>query len=282
MNESTVGLENLPNVFIDKIIVDPKVLSRAPLRIQYDVRVMVKMYDNQDDHSWRDKVSGLKIKCAFVTDGKINQLNNGNISLYDIPLGEADLTDAISCDSLRFSDRRGGYESYTGVFEYTTTIAPENLNVYVACFIDDLNFGIPQFDKFYGPMAAERIFVAGVPNSRTSYFYDPDTNEEYGGPVHFHSEGYMEGSEHSSRNHRSLRLVEEENYKLVIGSNYEGGVYAGTDISRAPEENRVESRPGFVDPDPDNRRFGPQTNIPTTEVEIEDPNVPTDIPTEIY
>ena len=34
MNESTVGLENLPNVFIDKIIVDPKVLSRAPLRIQ--------------------------------------------------------------------------------------------------------------------------------------------------------------------------------------------------------------------------------------------------------
>ena len=54
-----------------------------------------------------------------------------------------------------------------------------NLNVYVACFIDDLEFGIPQFDKYYGPMAAERIFVGGIANSQSNYFYDTETNEEY-------------------------------------------------------------------------------------------------------
>ena len=278
MNEFTVGMENLPNVFIDKIIVDPKVITRAPLRIQYDVRIMVKMFDNQDNHSWRNNVHGLKIKCAFVTDDKISQLNNGDISLYDIPLGESNSSSAISCDSLRFADRRDGYESYTGVFDYTTMEAPENLNVYVACFIDDLNFGIPQFDKFYGPMAAERIFVGGTPNSRTNYFYDPQTNEEYGGPVHFHAQGYMEGSRHSSQPHRSLRLVEEENYKLVVGSNYEGGVYAGEDLTRAPEENRTELRPGFVDP----ADAPPDREFPDVDSDVAAEDLPTGPLTEIY
>ena len=64
----------------------------------------------------------------------------------------------------------------------------------MACFIDGLEFGIPQFDKFYGPMAAEKIYVGGVPNEESGYFYNPETNEEYGGPVHQHSSGYMEGS----------------------------------------------------------------------------------------
>ena len=276
MNESTVGLENLPNVFIDKIIIDPETTTGAGFRPRPNVKVMIKMYDHADNHSWRNKVRGLKVKCAFVDDDKISQLNNGTISLYDIPFRQNKVM-AMMCDSLRFADRRDGYETYTGIFELKSSNASDNLNVYVACFIDDLEFGIPQFDKFYGPMAAERIFIGGVPNTTTNYFYDPETNEEYGGPVHLSPNGYMEGSEHRNEPHRTLKLVEEENYKLVVGSNAENGVYAGFDIG-----NGIELRPGFVDPDPDNRRFGPQTNIPSEEVEIEDPNVPTDPLTEIY
>jgi|11_taG_2_1085331.scaffolds.fasta_scaffold00539_4 hypothetical protein len=280
MNDMTVGMENLPNVFIDKIIVNPRVYRRTPLTIQYKVRVVLKMYDYTTDHSWRNRLHGLKVKCAFISDDRIAALNSGEMSLFDIPLGAASMTSAQSCDNFRFSNRRSGYDSFKAEFDFTTLESPQNLNVYAACFIDDLQFGIPLFDKYYGPMAAERIFVAGIPNSRSNYFYSGETNEEYGGPVHLHSSGYMEGSMHSAAPHSRLRLVEEENYKLVVVET-DNEVYAGMDMTRLPEENRTELRPGFVDKTPD-AQLGPQTNIPDQEVEIEDPNIPTDPLTEIY
>ena len=281
MNDMTVGMENLPNVFIDRIMINPRVVSRVPLRVQHNIKVFVKMFDNATDPSWRNKVDGLKVKCSFIEDERIESLNSGEISLYDIPVGAVNKTLVESCDAFSFRNRMSGYETYIKVFEINT-LQPNNLNVYVACFIDDLEFGIPQFDKFYGPMMAERIYVDGIPNEITGYFYNPMTNEEYGGPVHQHSSGYMEGSMHSDDPHARLRFVEEENYKLTVVSNAENEVFAGVDLTRQPEENRTDLRPGYVDPDPDGRRFGPQTNIPDQEVEIEDPNLPTDIPTEIY
>jgi hypothetical protein len=181
MNDMTVGMENLPNVFIDKIIVNPRVYRRVPLTIQYKVRVVLKMYDYTEGHSWRNKLHGLKVKCAFVSDERITALNNGEMSLFDMPLGAISMTTAQSCDNFRFSNRRAGYDSFKAEFDFTTLESPQNLNVYAACFIDDLQFGIPLFDKYYGPMAAERIFVAGIPNSRSNYFYNGQTNEEYGG-----------------------------------------------------------------------------------------------------
>ena len=267
MNKATVGMENLPNVFIDKIISEPRVVSFDSETIQYNVKVVVKMYDHVN-YSWYNKVPGLKVKCAFVTDNRIDQLNNGDISLYDVPLGETHKATAQACDSFRFSRNDNGYKSFVSTFEYNTLTAPQNLNVYVACFIDDLNFGIPQFDKFYGPMAAEVIFVGGQLNQSSNYFYDPETNEEYGGPVHFHSQGYMEGSEHTSEPHRQLRLIEEENYKIVAPSEYD----LDTVVAVQPREVNLEGpeTPG-----------GPRTNIPDVEVQIEDPNVPTSPLTEI-
>tara|TARA_R110001583_G_scaffold70586_5_gene199653 strand:- start:229 stop:1077 length:849 start_codon:yes stop_codon:yes gene_type:complete len=281
MNDMTVGMENLPNVFIDRIMISPRVVSRVPLRVQHNIKVFVEMFDNATDPSWRNKVHGLKVKCSFVEDERIESLNSGEISLYDIPVGAVNRTLVESCDAFNFRNRMSGYETYSKVFEMNI-LQPNNMNVYVACFIDDLEFGIPQFDKFYGPMMAEKIYVDGIPNDITGYFYNPMTNEEYGGPVHQHSSGYMEGSMHRDEQHARLRFVEEENYKLTVVSNADNTVFAGIDLTRQPEENRTDLRPGYVDPDPDGRRFGPQTNIPDPEVEIEDPNLPTDIPTEIY
>ena len=123
-----------------------------------------------------------------------------------------------SCDTFRFDNRVAGYETFTSVFQFETNTMPPNLNVYAACFIDDLEFGIPLFDKFYGPMMAERIVVGGVLNEITGYFYNPETNEEYGGPVHQHSSGYMEGSMHRDEPHAGLRYVSEDNYKMIVGS----------------------------------------------------------------
>jgi len=217
MNDMTVGMENLPNVFIDKIMIERR--STDQQAVQYHIRVILKMFDYEDSPSWRNKVAGLNVKCSFVDDERIEELNNGELSLYDIPAGALHKTTIKSCNAFQFRNSEiPGYDSFTAVFVLNTLQPPENLSVYVACFIDDLEFGIPMFDKFYGPMAAERIYVGGVPNEESGYFYNPETNEEYGGPVHQHSSGYMEGSEHIDTAHAGLRYVSEDNYKMVLGS----------------------------------------------------------------
>lgn len=258
MNDMTVGMENLPNVFIDKIILERRSIN------QHKIRVVVKMFDYSDDHSWRNKVDGLKVKCSFISDGRINSLNNGDISLYDISPGPLNRTMIKSCDSFRSGIRKEGHQSYVEVFEMNI-LEPMNLNVYVACFIDGLEFGIPMFDKFYGPMAAERIFVGGVPNEESGYFYNPETNEEYGGPVHQHSSGYMEGSMHRDEPHSGLRYVAEDNYKLIqsdlIQLELTDELFAGMDSEEEQEAGPQPSNTTTTAQQPNFNLVGNQTPI---------------------
>ena len=283
MNDMTVGMENLPNIFIDKIILERRSINQQT--DQYYIRVVLKMFDNKDNPSWRNKLSGLKVKCSFVDDERISSLNNGDISLYDIPTGAINKTTVESCDEFRFSNLISGYESFTSSFEFNTLTPPENLSVYVACFIDDLEFGIPMFDKFYGPMAAERIYVGGVPNEESGYFYNPETNEEYGGPVHQHSSGYMEGSEHIDTAHAGLRYVSEDNYKMVLGSDLiqlelNNEVFAGMileeDTSTSPLQEP--ETPGGPQSGQGNQNLADMLD----GVDPDIANVPTNPPTEIY
>ena len=91
--------------------------------------------------------------------------------------------------------------------------------------IGELDFGNPLFNKFYGPMSAEKIFVGGEVNTMSGYFYYPTTNEEYGGPVHSHQGRQMEGSKHSDRPHSTVRYVMEDNYKIRESAYTEGYLY---------------------------------------------------------
>ena len=208
MNDITVGMENLPNIFIQKIMIHPRTSGSR-------IKVQVGIYDHSTEMSWRGRISDMKVKIFFSSDPQqIDQLNNGILSLFDID-SSAVGTFVISAQSFIQSESQGNYDIYLGNFELGFPENPTNLNVYAACFIDGFGFGIPMFDKFYGPLSAERIFVAGQINNRSNYFYYPDTNEEYGGPTHQHLDsGFMEGSQHSEVPHKKLILVPEENYKI--------------------------------------------------------------------
>ena len=146
------------------------------------------MVDDAFEKSWFGKIDDLKIKCAFVKDNRIDQLNSGDLSLFDFTPGVLNATFVESCDNFVMYKRESGYDYYRKTIEISQ-INPVNLNVYVATFIDDLGFNVPLFDKFYGPMSADKIMVAGQVNTESGYFYYPDTNEEYGGPVHAHNQG---------------------------------------------------------------------------------------------
>ena len=241
MNMKTVGMENLPNIYIENINVIPKGMG------SYQIVVAIVMYDKLDIFSkptcWRNKIDGLNFKCSLISDERIQKMNSGEISLYDVDPSER-FTYVDSCDELRPSTIENKHRKYKKHFEFGVS-NPQNLNVYVACFIDGLNFGIDLFDKFYGPMSGEKIFIEGEINNDSGYFYYPDTNEEYGGPVHSHNQGYMEGSEHTDEPHSRLVYVPEENFKIT------SNLFVGSQL--APSVDR------FVNPSTssDNATTGP-------------------------
>lgn len=208
MNDKTVGMENLPNVFIHKIL-----LNQIPNG--YKIKIALKMFDSDEQPSWKNKISDLKVKvCIFDDTDEIQKLNSGLSSLHDYTFkGRPQIIPSAAFMKRSSSE---GYSMYAASVEQTLPFRPLNLNVYCACFIDDLGFNIPMFDKFYGPMAGEKVLVNGVVNEQTSYFYYPDTNEEYAGPVHQKPDGsYMEGSKHTKQPHKNVVQVMESNYKIV-------------------------------------------------------------------
>ena len=212
MNDMTVGMENLPNVFVDKIEVSPH--SETKIRLV----VIFCVYDRKPPfNSWRGRDDiDLKLHIAFEYRSEVfTELESGIISLYDRDAPEELSYKNLVKNNFFNSYLSGEYDKFTIKVETYIEKKP-NLNVYAACFVDGLDFGNSMFNKYYGPMVGERIYVGGQLNSDTYYFYYPDTNEEYAGPVHQKEDGsFMEGSEHTDMPHKEVRLVTEENYKIV-------------------------------------------------------------------
>ena len=194
----------------------------------------------------------------------------------------------------------GEYSIYRKSLEYVNPIR-QNLNVYAACFVDGFGFDIPMFDKFYGPMSGERVFIGGSINTISNYFYYPDTNKEYGGPVHLQPDGsYMEGSVHTEDSHKEVRLVSEENYKIqAFNTSFEleksigeiGDIGSAGNLRDFLGTERQAGQPGLFD-----REYDPQSNTELSDLTpglidpneanagpfIEDPNIPDSPPDRIY
>ena len=214
MNEMTVGMENLPNVFIDRIDLYPMRRPNTSGIDKYRIQVKLCMYDHKPKRSWHGRagLSDLSVKVVFKGGAAIEALSKGTESLYDYNPPDF-VGQIINQSDLSIETELNGYTKFSTVIEVELPTV-DALNVYAACFINGLEFGNDLFNKFYGPMSAEKIFVGGVVSEQSGYFYYPTTNEEYGGPVHVHQGTYMEGSEHIERRHPTLRYVVEENYKI--------------------------------------------------------------------
>ena len=242
INDMIVGMENLPNVFIDKIAVYPRENDNG-----YKLIIRLCMYDATGNNaSWKGKIDDLKIKVSFVSVmEEISGLNSGEISLFDYEPNQT-RTRVFSANSFYKLETIENYDKFTLILEEILPFFPSDLNIYAAGFIDGLDFGISMFDKFYGPMSGEQVFAGGQLYTLSNYFYYPDTNEEYGGPVHLKPDGsYMEGSAHTEEPHKEVVLVSEENYKIV--DNFElnvqdlGDSSGGLSSSDMAESSQTES-----------------------------------------
>lgn len=207
-----IGKENLPNVYVDTII-----LANDSEGVR--ITVFLSMFDNALRHTWYDldQTTDLKIKVRLSSDTtESSKLISGELSLFSIPETErATKILKISEGSLvDYSDVQFNKYQYSATFNNVNSL--ENLNVFASTFLDFNRFsGNNEFNKFYGPMVGESIFESGEVNQFSRYFVFAGTEEEYIGPVHKHSSGYMEGAVHKNKPHRSLTLIEEENFKIT-------------------------------------------------------------------
>lgn len=225
-----VGNENLPNVYITKIT-----LSRS------EVKITCLMKDDKEIKTWRDRhqMSNLKVKVLLVHDRPevtgtgpsgflsiTSGLNSGQSSLFDYDLSGDSvviMTSAVSEFGLReiedsLTDDDYYYNTFSFV-DYSGNSFIQNVNnmtVYVACFLDGLQFENALFNKYYGPAASENIIIGNQVNNQSGYFYIPSTDIEYGGPVHSHDGVYMEGSSHQAAEHERLVYVPEQNNKITL------------------------------------------------------------------
>jgi hypothetical protein len=216
MDNLTVGMENLPNVFIDKIILSPGTYG------EMEYKIKLCMYDHRPKRSWhnRDDLTGLRVKVALVSsDSVIAGLNSGQENLQNYDTSEYLQIISASDFNIEQDDAMQDFSKFTKIVTFKSPAIFNNLNVYVVCFNDfgpNFDLGSSLFNKFYGPMAAEKIFVGGQQNELSGYFYYPDSNKEYGGPVHTHDGSLMVGSQHRDVSHASLEYVAEENNKIVF------------------------------------------------------------------
>ena len=273
-------MENLPNVFISKIYVYAESMG-------YRFQVKLCMYDHSPKRSWfnRQDLNDLKVKVMFATGDVAQDLNDGAISLHEYHPTNASVA-LIGQDQFSVEEELDGFTKFSAVVE-KNIMSQTDLYVYAACFIDGLEFGSDLFNKFYGPLSAEKIMVRGQVNEQSGYFYYPDTNEEYGGPVHGHQGTFMEGSEHTPDPHATVRYVAEENYKIVfppletelgfVGDVWQsapqgpyneslGGVYVPEDFPGPPPDDVITQLPGAETPG------GPQSGA-AQDPDIEAPDV---------
>ena len=231
MKIDDVGKENLPNVYIDSITVRKDDINAGFV----DIKVLCLMKDHAGSKSWyqRPELLGLKTKLLLVHDAidptaysdLSRAFNAGATSLYNITETEGDeyfmvIGNPNSWYFIRPDDEPELIFYYNMFTFKNIPDNVQNVNLYIACYLDNLGFENDLFNKYYGPVSSETIFKNGELSTRSSYFYFPDTLEEYGGPVHFHNTGFMEGSMHSDQPHRALIRVEEDNAKIafVIGA----------------------------------------------------------------
>jgi len=212
MNSETVGLENLPNLFINTIKVE-NIDQSIKL-----ITVTVCMYD-EVPHTWKNRSFGINLRMVAVTDLETSEIINSGTHAEEISNFTPYLYLTKSSDSMTEMEylgenAAGEYKKFIKKFVFTiNTDENPNLNIYCYCVIDNLNFGIKEFDKFCGPISGERVFQNGELSDISGYFYDPETNEEYGGPVHAVGSKYYKGSRESETK-IEVFYVPEDNMKI--------------------------------------------------------------------
>lgn len=208
-DEKIVGMENLPNVYINSIKMG--VDSEANV-----MEITLTCFDHKDSHSWFNRGFPLKVKVCMVTDlEKQISLVQGLDGIYN----EENIEKTIYVD---LSQTEGSEQGNLIRFDFTREIKNFSMSsdmfVFASFYYEpEEKTGVEALDRFYGPLTGEAIFMAGTKKESSGALYYSGTNQIYYGPAHSKPNGIlMEGSFHSSEPHSEVVYVPFDNQKLEI------------------------------------------------------------------
>ena len=223
MTKYDVGIENLPNVYINKININDSIGNSKKAIVQ----ILIK--DHYKNPAWSapgQMADNLKIKYLFVYSGTADKanfdaitesINEGRESIMDYGTsGDNYVSFETGTFFKKYSDPVRDIEAYSDTL--VADIPPcQNLILYVCCYYDfGQSIANEYFRHFAGPVFSEKILLNGTLVEKTKYFYFPSTNLPYGGPAHYSEiNGFMEGSEHGDHSHERIVSVESKNRKVV-------------------------------------------------------------------
>ena len=242
MSNMEVGMENLPNVYVESIRVDGNTILGGS---SSNFIVRVSMKDQTPRTLW--SASGqlfdrIKLKFVFFyslfEDNPIRRqalsagFNKGIARLEEYgvdlstftsdkqanPNNATDLSYYVKTVYFRREDStiKDGLVTFYADVEFNTNVPVTNATVYVAPYYEFEAGTISNqyFSKYYGPATSEKIVANSTVYDKSGYFTFADTGQIYMGPVHEHEGNYMEGSRHTPVPHRNLNFIETRNNKI--------------------------------------------------------------------
>ena len=228
MAKFEIGMETLPNVYIEKVELADYSNNSQTCNVSLLVKDLIPS-------QWSDnELLSKHMRVIFVgttNPSLINSLNNGDIPLSVERIQQRILFEQgttsrtfVKTNSIQAFKR---YEflkelSFTTEFSFTFPMNPSNMSVYCALFVNpkhltqnlkiDLNSEF--INNIAGPISSEQVILNGQVNYDSSVFVMPN-GVVYSGPVHFHPDkGYMHGSAHSQQPHVTLRRQTAHNNKI--------------------------------------------------------------------
>lgn len=264
MKLASVGLDNLPNVYIDSIaMINTSTMADSGIKTEIEITI----HDSVNKH-WSSDPLLLKFMRIIVVQSTSAmfsaELTTGNLILDPKVMS---MSENYTTDSVQYKviDIKGNLNSevhkdsanndilvYRFKAGFNSHSRPYHLNYYVAAYIDIQSVmgsynvaSSPHSSKaLVGPVSSESVLSAGNVVRNTNMFLLP-TGEVWTGPVHRHpNQGYMAGSKHRSAAHSSLEQIEVRNTKIkeLTKKNYKNKALVGMNNFKALFSNLYISR----------------------------------------
>ena len=226
MSNALVGLENLPNTYIEKITVRNDSLNT-------NISVELSMHDVEKDgfFVWSDDdliMNYMKVAIIATSSQQlINGFTSGTLSPLPSSLGSVAMmggTTIVEIPVKKFVKQQTRSSVTKKFYRKESLIIPEDtlgMTLFVFAYVDSEELSkalrvvlTGPLSQYFGPIKSENVFVGGE-IQQTSFLYKERDGTIWSGPIHEHGGKFMGGSYHTSEPHASLTRESVLNTKII-------------------------------------------------------------------
>ena len=229
MSLQLVGKENLPNVHIKEIELHKTqntLTTKVNLHL-YDFEVDGQMqWYNEEALRRNMKIMIVASRSTVFNDQIIN--GRGFLTPKDISLTEGysrkdvkhKMFSIAAINKKAFDNEQDGLFTFPYRASFQMSRDTDNLAVFAVCYLDTQQYSIEnsidlqslRSRNYHGAIVGENVLVNGVVPKDANLLTGPDSFHI--GPVHYHNNGFMDGSKHSSVPHQRLNITTVRNTKI--------------------------------------------------------------------